>query len=97
MKKRNGFVSNSSSCSFILDISTLTEKQKDLILNHYQKAKEINWPEVDDDEMYFDCWQIEDYGINKWKCSTFMDNFDLISWITLKVGVDESKISEKSR
>jgi len=52
MKIRNGFVSNSSSSSFVVLKDALTEEQKDQILN-YQKWVEM-FIEADEEENYKD-------------------------------------------
>jgi hypothetical protein len=65
MKLRNGFVSNSSSSSFILDKHMLTDEQIDKILS--QDRKEIG------DGTGSECWSIRDDN-EQIVGSTIMDN-----------------------
>jgi hypothetical protein len=41
MKIRFGFVSNSSSSSFVLKLASISQKQKEQIYNHIEEAKKI--------------------------------------------------------
>jgi hypothetical protein len=77
MKIRNGFVSNSSSSSFLIPINALTENQITKIQNHIEVTK--NWLLQNDSD-------IDAYEDDKWeiqvtdKCVygyTFMDNFNM--------------------
>lgn len=74
MKIRTGFVSNSSSSSFIISKNNITVKQLDLIKNN---------PQNDCNE--YDYWTItEDDNFIKGK--TFMDNYDFGNFLE-KIGV----------
>ena len=88
MKIRQGFVSNSSSSSFIILKENLTEEQLEQINNHtqYAKANFHQFEYTDDGEG----WDVYDKGktIRLW---TFMDNFDMSLFLTL-IGVDEEDI-----
>lgn len=42
MKLRNGFVSNSSSSSYIINRHKINEKQLDQIINHIEESQELN-------------------------------------------------------
>jgi hypothetical protein len=43
MKIRNGFVSNSSSSSFVINLDDISAKQLHLIRDHYLKAGDDSW------------------------------------------------------
>lgn len=79
MKIRNGFVSNSSSSSFMIHIRYLSANQIDAILkNDYM------------DQQYNDPWYIsvqDGYIIGK----TIMDNYDIYEFLE-KIGVNTEKV-----
>ncbi len=88
MKIRQGFVSNSSSSSFIIGKSHLTDEQLEKIKNHMELSKDMGmW---DDLASKFDEWCVEDTG-DYVKMSTSMDNFDMYEFLE-KIGVDVSKL-----
>lgn len=95
MKIRNGFVSNSSSSSFIILLNNITSTQKDMIYNHISLATEIDEKLLSEGKEliyeYYDEWNIQEDGFSLW-CSTTMDNFDLYTFITDVVGIDDDKI-----
>ena len=86
MKRRTGFVSNSSSSSFIISNSKLTLGQIDDIQNHSEVAKksmpEIEWAE--------DSWNIG-IGHDFVRGSVFMDNFDMFNFLK-NIGVADEDI-----
>jgi NADPH-dependent ferric siderophore reductase len=97
MKIRNGFVSNSSSSSFIIDKKKLTEKQIKMIFNH--KFQIIKDNKHTSEKYYsYDYWTIDDnckyYDDDRVyaRAYTIMDNFDLINYCIDVVGVDEEDI-----
>lgn len=73
MKTRNGFVSNSSSASFIVRKDLITIEQENKIINYMEEAKKENWR-----DLYSD-WTIVD---NEWYIfsSTIIDNFGMDDW-----------------
>lgn len=89
MKIRNGFVSNSSSCSFTINLSDLTEEQIEKIKNHskidpYFKNEGYGYAICDE-------WEI-DIRDGYLLGFTFMDNFDIGSFLT-DIGVDPLKVN----
>jgi hypothetical protein len=91
MKIRDGFVSNSSSSSFVINKKCLTEEQLDAIRNHIEYAKN-NFSDFDDIGYVTEglVWSIKEKESEIYM-STSMDNFDMYTFL-LKIGVDESKI-----
>jgi len=85
MKTRTGFVSNSSSSSFIVPLDALTGKQVKKIESHQLKAKKVGM-HIRDDEV----WSIES-NENYLKGSTWMDNFDMREFME-KIGVDMEEV-----
>ena len=81
MKIRQGFVSNSSSSSFVINKINLSEKQIEQIKNHgsYMRYNEQS-----------DAWTIEEdeFEISG---STWMDNFSMLEYLE-KINVDISKV-----
>ena len=86
MKIRTGFVSNSSSSSFVIDLYVLSPKQREQISNHIEVAKKLEM------DMFWDAWQI---GVNDgagvlWG-EAFMDNFDMALFLH-EIGVADEDI-----
>lgn len=79
MKLRIGFVTNSSSSSFTIAKSDLTDDQIEKIKNHIKVAKELEM------ETFYDEWDIREtkYEIHDY---TLMDNFDMEKFLLL-IGV----------
>lgn len=84
MKIRSGFVSNSSSSSFIIGLSNLTQEQIDKIVDYKDFAKELGMEYIDD---YWDIVVTKDYV----KGSTGMDNFDMEEFLE-KIGVKKDAV-----
>ena len=106
MKIRSGFVSNSSSSSFIVKKDDLSSVQLYAIRNHrefsnlvYKTLEELLDRLKRDCELNMcdlsDVWAIAETE-KEICCSTNMDNFDLYHFLRL-IGVDDSDISEKKR
>ena len=94
MKIRMGFVSNSSSCSFSIMRDHMSLKQYDHLRNHIAFANMIQWD--NDGFSGFDendTWDVylED---DKVKCSTGMDNFNLVKFIKEVLVIPEEAISD---
>jgi len=89
MKIRNGFVSNSSSSSFVVPIDEITQEQRNAILNFVDYYKENIRPTLNKDESGY--WYQSDEDLKKWvegfwiiieedgliKGHTSIDNFDI--------------------
>lgn len=98
MKIRNGFVSNSSSSSFVVLKDALSNNQIDMILNYQYYVEEIlknNDLDEDEKEKFDYCmsdkWQIieyEDFIFGE----TSMDNFSMQDYLDY-INVDPNMIS----
>jgi len=87
MKIRNGFVSNSSSSSFVVEKKYLTEEQKDLIINHYHYVKE--YPELFSFSKRisdYDEWQITETE-TEIKGYTILNNFDMDEFFRIVIDI----------
>ena len=95
MKIRNGFVSNSSSSSFIILLDTITEEQLFMIYDHISLGKKYDKKLVKEGKEkfyeYYDEWIIHNDGFSVW-CKTSMDNFDLVTLLEEVIGVDNNKL-----
>jgi len=91
MKIRNGFVSNSSSSSFVIEKHWLSPYQLDLIRNHITKGKRVLW----EDHGYIlhdeDAWRIHETDTTI-EGSTIMDNFDMYHYLNEIVEVDSDHV-----
>lgn len=100
MRLRLGFVSNSSSSSFVIPLQYVTEKQLHEIKNHLDIVKLF----VSNPELYPNCWKgYEECEYDKedaWEVnvsdnnvsgSTDMDSFDMYSFLA-SIGIDMSKV-----
>lgn len=108
MKVRVGFVSNSSSSSFVIEKKHLSDLQIVFIKNHIETAKMLDkhlaFYEDDFEEGYKpESLLYDDYQENndEWKIeeddliiegSTWMDNFDIKRFIRL-IGVDLKQVT----
>jgi len=84
IKIRNGFVSNSSSSSFIISKNELTPKQIYSINNHIEIAVYLGMKTWDSP------WDISE-NEEHIKGYTYMDNFDMHEFLE-KIGVDIDKV-----
>ena len=84
MKKRIGFVSNSSASSFVLSKSVLTDEQLDAILNHTQYARE-NF-ERDETKIYDPIFDFKEY--DEWFVVVDGDEVMGYTWMT-NFGMEE--------
>lgn len=84
MKLRIGFVTNSSSSSFTIAKSDLTDDQIEKIKNYFEVAKKVGMNDFDDS------WDINEtnFNINGFTC---MDNGDMLKFLRL-IGVDIDNI-----
>jgi len=79
MKIRNGFVSNSSSASFVIDRKYVNQDMLNKICDHEDVAEGEEWTVVTNDKEII--------------CTTYMDNFDLLEYVR-KIGVPEEAIRD---
>ena len=84
MKLRTGFVTNSSSSSFTIAKSDLTDDQIEKIKNYFEVAKKVGMNDFDDS------WDIDEtnFNINGFTC---MNNGDMLKFLRL-IGVDRDNI-----
>jgi len=82
MKIRCGFVSNSSSSSFVIKKHYLSQQQIDGIKNHATCG--IEYANKD----YWEITETED----EIQGSTFMDNFNIYSYMYVKLGIKKEHI-----
>lgn len=97
MKVRLGFVSNSSSASFVLQKRNLTKEQLNMVREHgffgglflffECKAEGIEHQKAVEAAKYIDYWDLEECN-DTIGGDTCMDNFDM-RWFLDKIGVSE--------
>lgn len=88
MKNRSGFVSNSSSSSFIISLKKLTALQLLQIQNHIEEGKKLGMKYTHP----FGRWNVTvDTENNELDVDTTVDNFDMHEFLIL-IGVKEKHI-----
>ena len=94
MKLRNGFVSNSSSSSFVIQKKDLTKAQICAIKYHLEFGKLLGMDNCEDE---YDRWSM--VGIKDRKCgiielSTSMTNFNMREFLK-RIGIPDEFVPEK--
>jgi len=88
MKIRAGFVSNSSSSSFMVPKASITGEQYEKILNHIEEGKYLGMDKNEGYKIsYRDEWRFTETE-NILKGYTSMDNFDMQEFMQL-IGVNK--------
>jgi hypothetical protein len=86
MKVRVGFVSNSSSSSFLINKKHLTARQIELIKDHLIYGKQLGIQYCDE----YNEWEIREYD-NMIGGDTMMDNFDMHYYLE-EIGIADEHI-----
>lgn len=90
MKTRIGFVSNSSSSSFIIEKKYLSRRQIELLCDHFEVAKQLNLDCASGTGIE-DEWKIETTE-REIKGFTYMDNFDMYDFM-FKIGINSDLVN----
>lgn len=92
MKIRSGFVSNSSSSSFLIPISALKQYQIEMIVDHIDATE--NYNKYHQTDIYCEDSERWNIDVNE-KCVygyTFMDNFDMNFFLSEIANIDQKYI-----
>jgi len=91
MKIRTGFVSNSSSSSFVIEKAALTKMQRFMILDYQETAHFLNFLCKSEGHEYLECIDDEPWEITEDNVviegETMMDNFDMRHFLD-QIGVN---------
>jgi len=89
MKIRTGFVSNSSSSSFVISLDNITDVQLEKIKNHIHFAQDMR--DIDYSKEH-NAWDISvDEEKNVVQGNTFMDNFSMSTFLR-NIGVSRDAV-----
>ena len=92
MKIRAGFVSNSSSSSFLINKKHLSTHQIELIYNHFDEIRKRKKEGTYKEHIHcYDVWSIDETTENI-TGFTWMDNFDMYDYLIKVVGVNSEHI-----
>ena len=95
MKKRLGFISNSSSSSFVINIDGVSARQLNKIQNHIKCSKRVSPPDGGCGDGWYnhehDAWEIEVFD-NTIRGSVFMNNFNMRYFLSV-IGIKDEDIS----
>lgn len=95
MKIRSGYVSNSSSSSFIILLEDITDEQKQMIYDHIRIGMEVdnNLKQKGLEPIYewYEEWNLKEDDFSLW-AYTFMDNFQLKDFIAWEVKIPYEKM-----
>ncbi len=97
MKTRTGFVSNSSSSSFIINKKDLTKRQIDKINNHIEEAVKMSDPNKTPEGYDFqygwkDTWTVLENETEVHMFTT-MNNFSMYEFL-IDIGIEDAAIKE---